>query len=84
MSTALGAFRGGFDEPSQAIFGFCLMMLIILIKLGMKFFTSPSVFGVYWAFVFPIAAFAGSSVKMAEYQDTRGAKIVSWAIIAFS
>ena len=64
--------------------GFCIVMALILFKLGLTICNIPGVFGVNWAYVFPLAGLASSVVKYAEFKDTPQARILAWVFVGLS
>lgn len=79
MSVALSNF--GLIGPSTAIFGFALFTGLVLIRLGPKLKERPSTLGVYWAYVFPLAALATAGLRFADVQDSNPAKILAWILL---
>ena len=50
--------EGHFGIASKSIFGFSLCMLFVFLRMGFAFFQKPEIMGAYWAYVFPLGAFA--------------------------
>jgi tellurite resistance protein TehA-like permease len=59
-------------------------MFLVLMKLGVTIFNPPAVFGVYWAYVFPMSAMATGAVKMAQYEESRATEAVAWVLVGVS
>jgi len=83
-SLGLEGFEGTYGDVSSAIFGYCLMLLIVLLGLSPTILKPPELFGAYWAYVFPMAALATCSIKMAKTHDSYEAKVLAWACIALA
>lgn len=85
LAIALANFNGGrFGSPSTAVLGFCLFMVLLLIRLGPRLLDKPSTLGVYWAYVFPLASVATAAVRYADTFDTRQARGLAWALVALA
>ena len=80
----LAGFDGGFRGPSQALFGFCLVMLTVLIRLGPKLAGRPDTLGTYWAYVFPPAALATAAIGNAVAEESRAARGLAWFCVALA
>ncbi|KAJ8602022.1 hypothetical protein CTAYLR_002790 [Chrysophaeum taylorii] len=85
MAVALANFNdGAFGRASSAVFGFCVFMLLLLLRLGPKLLARPETLGVYWAYVFPLAALATASIRFASTYDTQVARILAWILVGVS
>ena len=84
MSLGLAGFTGSYGTAPNCIFGYCLVLLVVLFQLGLHSAKKPSVFGVYWAYVFPIAALATNAIKMADTQQSKASEIIAWILIVFA
>ena len=61
---------GGMAPGSEALFGIVIFLFAFLIRSAPNIFARPQVFGTYWAYVFPVAAVAVLSIKIAESCQT--------------
>jgi tellurite resistance protein TehA-like permease len=92
MAMALAGFNGGvFGTASSACVGFNLAMLAVLIKLGPQLLAKPVVLGQYWAYVFPLAAFATAAIQQAQSgaRGTAGdesvpAQLMAWVLVGMA
>lgn len=92
MAMALAGFNGGvFGTASSACVGFNLAMLAVLIKLGPQLLAKPIVLGQYWAYVFPLAAFATAAIQQAQSgaRGTAGdesvpAQLMAWVLVGMA
>ncbi|KAJ1448429.1 voltage-dependent anion channel [Pelagophyceae sp. CCMP2097] len=75
---------GGFGPAPKALLGFALALLAVFAKLGPTLLGAPSVLGVYWAYVFPLAALATAAVRAAEFDDSRGSRGLAWTLVALA
>ena len=73
-----------FGGPSQALLGLALFMLCLLIRTGPTITAKPAVFGVYWAYVFPMSALATAAIVNAEDAQTAGSKGLAVALVALA
>lgn len=64
-----------FSTSSQLLLGWCLGLALFLIRLGPKIAQRPPCLGTYWAYVFPLAAFANAAVRYAWRMQTLSTKI---------
>eukprot|EP00930_Biecheleria_cincta_P071517 TRINITY_DN5900_c0_g1_i1.p1 TRINITY_DN5900_c0_g1~~TRINITY_DN5900_c0_g1_i1.p1 ORF type:complete len:453 (+),score=71.91 TRINITY_DN5900_c0_g1_i1:26-1360(+) len=79
---------GGVTPSSQALFGAVLFMFFFLVRSAPKICARPAVLGIYWAYVFPVAAMAMLSISIASGQKSAvsegiAAALSIVAIIAF-
>ena len=91
-SIALVPLNGGvFGPASSAIFGYNLLMVMVLLRLSPQFATKPVLLGTYWAYVFPLAALAASSVRYATIgrptgtatgTETAPAEALAWVLVS--
>ena len=87
-SIALVPLNGGvFGPASSAIFGYNLLIVMVLLRLSPQFATKPVLLGTYWAYVFPLAALAASSVRYATIgrpsgTETAPAEAIAWVLVS--
>jgi tellurite resistance protein TehA-like permease len=82
LAIGLGGFAGGnFDGAPSMVFGYCAVVLGILLKLGPQLTAKPTLFGAYWAYVFPFAALASLSVQMAGSRRTGAMEALAWVLV---
>ena len=80
----------GFDKPGTfgngacAGLGWCVVVFILLLRLSGQLFTKPVLLGTYWAYVFPLAAFATASVKYAAAEQTAAARVLAWGVVGLA
>jgi len=79
-----GYSQGEYGRGPTAIFGFCIVVLFFLLGMGPQMISKPSVFGTYWAYVFPLAALSSVAVKYAASKGTRGAEGLAWAFVGIA
>lgn len=85
MTIALANFDGGnFGGTCVGIFGFCVFMLLLLVRLGPRLIEKPATLGAYWAYVFPISSVATSSIVYADTYGTHVAHTVAWILVFLS
>jgi len=84
MSVTLAGFDGGFRGPSQALFGFCLVMLSVLLRLGPRLAHRPDTLGTFWAYVFPPAALATAGIGNAVAEDSAAARGIAWVLVGLA
>lgn len=58
-------YTGEFELMTRAVFGYCIIMLLLLARIGVTILQDPIVLGVYWAYIFPLAALASASAYYA-------------------
>ena len=85
----LAGFNGGvFGGPSAALLGFNITMILVLMKLGPKLLAKPAVFGIYWAYVFPLAAVAACAVRQADAMQMGSrpvvAEVFAWIMVGIA
>mmetsp|Transcript_54418 Transcript_54418/g.80780 ORF Transcript_54418/g.80780 Transcript_54418/m.80780 type:complete len:380 (+) Transcript_54418:36-1175(+) len=81
---AAEGFYGGFLTASQFLLGWCLVLLVLLIRIVPSVEKSSSSFGTYWAYVFPLAGIATSSVRYAESQPSIASCGLAYILVAVS
>lgn len=64
--------------------GWVMILLILLVKIGPKILNKPTVFGEYWAYVFPLGAFGSAWLRYAVVMGTRSAECVGLFFLAFA
>ena len=86
-ATALVPLNGGvYGAASSAIFGYNLLIVMVLLRLSPQFARKPVLLGTYWAYVFPLAALAASSVRYATIgrpsgTETAPAEALAWVLV---
>merc|ERR1719221_1656084 len=55
---------GGITPATEGMFGIAFFIKLLLVRGGPKILQRPSVFGTYWAYVFPNAALASLSIQI--------------------
>jgi len=73
-----------FSQVASAILGWAMILFILLLKIGPKILNKPTVFGEYWAYVFPLGAFGNAWLRYAVVMGTRSAEIVGLFFLAFA
>ena len=86
---ALQGFTGGFGAASQAVLGYNMAVLLVLVRLGPQICRKPAVLGTYWAYVFPLAALATCGVQQAGSGVPAGresfpAQVLAWVLVALA
>ena len=72
---AFAQFEGRFGRVSQGLMGVVLVMASVLLYLGPQFVQKPPLVGTYWAYVFPTAGVAKTSLQYAATVGTLGANL---------
>lgn len=62
-----------FPSSAKMLLGWVLMVLILLLRLGPNIYKAPSVFGEYWAYVFPVTSAAASCIRYADTVESNAA-----------
>lgn len=75
---------GGMSMGAQLLFGWCLGLVLLLFRLGPSITKGPPVLGIYWAYVFPLAALATAAVRYASATGTMASKILASGCILVS
>ena len=73
-----------FGLMPRAVFGFCIIMLLLLARIGVTILQDPVVLGVYWAYIFPLAALASASAHYADDASTSGARILCYVFVSIA
>ena len=73
-----------FSPLASAVLGWAVILFILLGKIGPKILKKPTVFGEYWAYVFPLAALATAWLRYASVVDTKSAEGVALFFLAFA
>lgn len=55
---------------SECMLGFCLILLLVLYRLGPKITMDPPMPGFYWPYVFPLAALGTASIRFAHQESS--------------
>ena len=69
---------------SQALLGFCLGVLALLIRLGPKIVNAPPSLGSYWAYVFPMSALATATIRYAWVTETIATEIMAIVFVVLA
>ena len=73
-----------FSPFASAVLGWAMVVFILLWKIGPKIINKPTVLGEYWAYVFPLAAFANAWLRYAAVTGTKSAECVGLFLLAFA
>ena len=73
-----------FSIVSQMILGWCILIVILLLRLGPIITKRPPVLGIYWAYVFPSSALATASLRYASITDTKSSYVVATVFVILS
>ena len=79
-----GQQESSFSIVSQIILGWCLLIVILLIRLGPIITKRPPVLGIYWAYVFPSSALASALLRYASVTDTGSSYILAVVFVILS
>ena len=77
-------YTGEFGLMTRAVFGYCIIMLLLLARIGVTILQDPIVLGVYWAYIFPLAALASASAHYAADEGTWAARILCYVLVAIA
>jgi tellurite resistance protein TehA-like permease len=83
--TVLDNFKGDPTEFSQAaefVLGWCLVVVVLLIRLGPTISMRPPVLGAYWAYVFPLSGLASAMIQYATKQKSTASEIMAIVFLA--
>jgi len=71
---------------SETMFGFCLILLAVLYRLGPRITPPPPLPGFYWPYVFPLSALGTASIRLAYQESSAAMECLSTVLImqAFS
>jgi tellurite resistance protein TehA-like permease len=78
--TVLDNFNGDPTEFSQAaefVLGWCLVVVLLLIRLGPTICMRPPVLGTYWAYVFPLSGLASAMIEYATKQKSTASEVMA-------
>ena len=64
-----------------AALGYCLIIFLLLIKLGPKIAAKPPSLGAYWAYVFPTTALATATLRNFALTPGTGSKVMAWEFV---
>lgn len=81
---SLDLFNDGatdFSPSAEMLLGWVYVLLLLLIRLGPVLWRKPSVFGEYWAYVFPLAAATTSTVRYAGALETNVTEVLAMMMI---
>jgi tellurite resistance protein TehA-like permease len=71
---ALDALDGDpatFNVAAEMLLGWCLILFLLLLKIGPTITKNPPSLGAYWAYIFPTSALAGATIRYATVLNTR-------------
>jgi len=83
-SLALVGLNGSYGACSQALFGSAFFLFCLLLRSGPRIFEVPTFLGLYWAYVFPLAALATSAIANAKEEDSATAHVLAWVLIVMA
>ena len=85
-STALAGFTdsGTFTKEACMLLGWCCVLLLLLFHLGPQLLAKPLSLGAYWAYVFPLSAFATAGTLYADSEGTLAARGFACFLILLS
>lgn len=81
---SLSMLLGSWTLASKAIFGAMIFLLLLLLRSGQVIMKEPAFLGIYWAYVFPLAALATCGIANANAEKSDGAKVLAWILISIS
>jgi tellurite resistance protein TehA-like permease len=73
-----------FSVVSQVILGWCLVVVLLLLRLGPIIWQRPPVLGVYWAYAFPLSALATALLRYATIVDTTSSHVLAVVFLVVS
>lgn len=79
--TVVDSLTGEFGILPSAIFGWCLVLLLLLARIGPTILRRPPVLGVYWAYVFPLAGLATAACKLDASEESSGSRYLAIALL---
>jgi len=62
---------------SEVLLGWCIVVCLLLCRLGLTILKRPPVLGVYWAYIFPTSALATALIQYASVIDTTTTRVVA-------
>lgn len=84
-SQAIAAMNDGvFGGVSRGIFGLAIILFLCLLSSGPQLLRKPAFPGIYWAYVFPLAALACAAIMYASTEGSRSARFVAWMFVAIA
>ena len=70
-----------FSLAGEMLLGWVYVCLLLLFRLGPVIWRTPSVFGEYWAYVFPLASATTATIKYASVLDTRTTEVLALIMV---
>jgi tellurite resistance protein TehA-like permease len=83
--TVLDNFEGDPTEFSQAaefVLGWCLVVVLLLIRMGPTICMRPPILGVYWTYVFPLSGLASAMIQYATKQKSTASEVMATVFLA--
>ena len=74
----------GFSLFGEMLLGWVFMLLLLLIRFGPTLLKQPSVFGEYWAYVFPWSAATTATIRYASALQTMSTEVIALVMIALA
>jgi len=70
-----------FSQLGEMLLGWVFLLLFLLFRLGPTLWRTPSIFGEYWAYVFPLAAATTATVRYATALNTTSTEMLAVIMI---
>lgn len=78
----LGFDANAFNTVAEMWLGWCLVLVLLLARLGPMIAGRPPALGTYWAYVFPLSALANATIQNATINTGKGAEIMAIFFLA--
>ena len=73
-----------FAMGAQMLLGWCMGLVLLLLRVGPTILQRPPVLGAYWAYVFPLAALATATVRYASVNTSMAAMVLAVVFVILS
>jgi tellurite resistance protein TehA-like permease len=66
-----------FSVAAEFVLGWCLVVVLLLFRLGQNIIMRPPVLGAYWAYVFPLSGLASATIRYARTLESIASEVMA-------
>jgi tellurite resistance protein TehA-like permease len=66
-----------FSQAAEFVLGWCLVVVLLLCRVGPTIAERPPVLGMYWAYVFPLSGLASATIRYAKVRKSTASEVMA-------